>query len=258
MEQLVSTAILETYFKKLRDSLNVDAAIVGGGPSGLVCAETLAGMGKKVALFEKKLAPGGGMWGGAMLFNQIVVQKEAIHILDEYGITHEHFEGDYYTCDSVEATAALIYRAKKAGVTIFNGVAIEDVVFLNEKVSGLVINWTPVMHMGMHVDPMVVMAKTVLDGTGHPCEITQVVANKNGIKLDTPTGDVAGERSLAVGEGEKATVENTREIFPGLFVSGMAANGVHGAFRMGPIFGGMLLSGKKAAKIMAESIDGQS
>ncbi len=258
MEQLVSQAILETFFKKMRDALNIDAAIVGGGPSGLVCAETLARSGRKVALFEKKLAPGGGMWGGAMLFNQIVVQQEAIHILDEYGISYELYQDGYYTADSVEATAALIYHAKKAGVTIFNGVAIEDVVFLNEKVSGLVINWTPVSHLGMHVDPMVIMAKTVLDGTGHPCEIANILAQKNGVKLGTETGAVMGERSLAVGEGEKATVENTREIFPGLFVSGMAANGVHGAFRMGPIFGGMLLSGKKAAKIMRKSIEKQS
>jgi len=43
------------------------------------------------------------------------------------------------------------------------------------------------------------------------------------------------------------TVENTREVFPGLFVSGMAANQVYGGYRMGPVFGGMLLSGKKVA-----------
>lgn len=48
--------------------------------------------------------------------------------------------------------------------------------------------------------------------------------------------------------GEKMVVENTREVYPGLFVTGMAANAVFGAPRMGPIFGGMLLSGKKAAE----------
>ncbi len=30
----------------------------------------------------------------------------------------------------------------------------------------------------------------------------------------------------------------------------MASNGVSGSFRMGPIFGGMLLSGKKVAELM--------
>ena len=58
-------------------------------------------------------------------------------------------------------------------------------------------------------------------------------------------------------EGERTTIDNTKEIYPGLFVSGMAANGVSGSFRMGPIFGGMLLSGKKAAALMAAAIEAQ-
>ena len=65
---------------------------------------------------------------------------------------------------------------------------------------------------------------------------------------------VIGERSLNVELGEQTTVENTKEIYPGLFVSGMAANGVSGSFRMGPIFGGMLMSGKKAAELICEKL----
>ncbi|MCK4331802.1 MAG: ribose 1,5-bisphosphate isomerase, partial [Dehalococcoidia bacterium] len=49
--------------------------------------------------------------------------------------------------------------------------------------------------------------------------------------------------------GEKAIVENTKQVCPGLLVAGMAANAVFGSPRMGPIFGGMLLSGKKAAEL---------
>ncbi|GAH69977.1 unnamed protein product, partial [marine sediment metagenome] len=45
---------------------------------------------------------------------------------------------------------------------------------------------------------------------------------------------------------EKKIVENTKEVYPGLIVAGMAANAVCGTHRMGPIFGGMLLSGKRA------------
>jgi thiamine thiazole synthase len=47
---------------------------------------------------------------------------------------------------------------------------------------------------------------------------------------------------------ESLTLENTREVFPGLVVAGMAANAAFGGPRMGPIFGGMLLSGVKAAR----------
>jgi thiamine thiazole synthase len=34
----------------------------------------------------------------------------------------------------------------------------------------------------------------------------------------------------------------------------MAANGVSGSFRMGPIFGGMLLSGEKAANLILKAL----
>jgi thiamine thiazole synthase len=51
--------------------------------------------------------------------------------------------------------------------------------------------------------------------------------------------------------GEEKLTENTREVYPGLIVAGMAANAVCGAPRMGPIFGGMLLSGRRAAEVAA-------
>lgn len=254
MELSVSSAIIESYFSMLRDSLELDAAIVGAGPSGLVAATRIAQAGYKVGVFEKKLAPGGGMWGGAMLFNRIVVQKGASHILDNFNIHFTPYDDEYVVADSVQATSALIYHATSAGARVFNGVAVEDVVFKNDHVRGVVINWTPVQHLGMHVDPLVIMARCVLDGTGHPCEISSIVARKNGVKLNTPTGEVMFERSLSVDEGEAATVENTMEVYPGLFVSGMAANGVSGSFRMGPIFGGMLRSGEKAAGLMIDAI----
>ena len=64
----------------------MDVAIGGGGPAGLTAGYYLAKAGLKVALFEKKLSMGGGMWGGGMMFNKIVVQEESKRILDEFGI----------------------------------------------------------------------------------------------------------------------------------------------------------------------------
>lgn len=254
MEKLVSQGIVESYFEKLKNALELDAAIVGGGPSGLVAAYYLAKAGKKVALFERKLAPGGGMWGGAMMFNEIVVQGEALPILDELGVSYKHYKEDAYLVDSVHATAALIYAATKIGATIFNCYSVEDVVMKNSRVAGLVVNWSPVMREGMHVDPLMIMSKAVLEGTGHDCMIARLVARKNNARLNTEDGLVAGERSLDVEVAERTTIENTKEIFPGLYVSGMAANGVSGAPRMGPIFGGMLMSGKKAAALILKNI----
>ena len=72
IEKNVSRGIISTYFNKLERNLDLDVAIVGGGPSGIVAAYYLAKAGLKVAQFDRKLSPGGGMWGGAMMFNQIV------------------------------------------------------------------------------------------------------------------------------------------------------------------------------------------
>lgn len=254
MEQIVSAGIVDSYFRKLKENLSVDVAIVGGGPSGLVAAYYLAKQGAQVALFERKLAPGGGMWGGAMMFNEIVVQQEALHLLEEFGISYRQYHKGYFTVDSVHATAALTYQASRVGATIFNCTSIEDVVFHNNRVSGLVVNWAPVHRERMHVDPLVIMAKAVIDATGHDCEIARTVERKNGVRLNTESGKVMGERSLAIEEAERTTIENTKEIYPGLYVSGMASNGVSGSYRMGPIFGGMLLSGKKVAEEILVSI----
>lgn len=250
MEKLVSQGIIESYFRKLSEHLDNDVIIAGGGPSGLVAAENLAKRGYKVALFEKKLAPGGGMWGGAMMFNEIVVQEKGVHLLKEYRISYREFKQGLYTFDSVEATSSLIYHAVRAGVAIFNCISIEDVILKEKRVSGIVINWHPVSHLKLHIDPLMVSAKVTVDGTGHPSEVARYLVNKNDIVLKTSTGSIIGERSLDVTEGEKGTIENTGCIYPGLYVCGMAANNVHGQSRMGPIFGGMMLSGIKAAELI--------
>jgi len=254
MEYQISSGIVDSYFHKFKKILNVDVAIVGGGPSGLLAAYYLAKNGQNVVLFERKLAPGGGMWGGAMMFNEIIIQHEALHIAKELGIDHKIYTEGLYVVDSLQATSALIYHASKAGATLMNCISVEDVVIHDKRVGGVVINWAPVHREKLHVDPIIVVSKAVLDATGHDCEVAKILERKNGIRLNTPTGGVVGERSMSVDEAERTTLENTKEIYPGLFVSGMAANGVSGSFRMGPIFGGMLLSGKKISEIILKSI----
>lgn len=250
METRISQAIIQGYNEKLQQALDLDVAIVGAGPSGLLCAYYLAKAGKKVALFERKLAPGGGIWGGAMLFNEVVIQKEAWPFLDELEIRYKKVDEDLARADSVELASALIYRATHAGALLFNGVTVEDLVFREGRVSGVVINYTPILMNNLHVDPLSVRSKVVLDGTGHDAHLTEKLAKKAGIQLQTETGGLLGEKPMWAEMGEKMTVENTKSVYPGLYVSGMAANGVFGSARMGPIFGGMLLSGKRAAELM--------
>ena len=244
-EVIISKAITETYLKDLLESMEMEVAIVGAGPSGMTAAYYLAKNRVKVAIFERKLSVGGGMWGGGMMFNRIVVQPEGKEILDELGIATEEYQKGYYTADAVEATSTLCSRTVKAGARIFNLLSVEDVMIReDDRITGLVLNWSAVSLANLHVDPLAMRAKLVIDATGHDAEVCRIVARKAGARLE-----IRGEKSMWAEVGETAIVENTKEVCPGLLVAGMAANAVFGSPRMGPVFGGMLLSGKKAAEL---------
>ncbi|MCP4113317.1 MAG: thiazole biosynthesis protein [Desulfobacteraceae bacterium] len=246
-EVIITKAIIDRYYTKLTENLETDVAIVGGGPSGLVAGYYLARAGKKAVLYERKLSLGGGVWGGGMMFNDIVVQEAAVHILEEFGIRTQKYQDNYYTADSVETAAALTAKAVQAGLTVFNCTSVEDVMMRTDKVIGLVLNWSAVEMAGLHIDPLAVRSKYVIDTTGHDTEVVKVVQKKVPGELKTPTGKIEGEKSMWSDKAETLTLENTREVFPGLYVAGMAANATFGGPRMGPIFGGMLLSGEKVA-----------
>ncbi|MBW1967376.1 MAG: thiazole biosynthesis enzyme, partial [Deltaproteobacteria bacterium] len=130
----------------------------------------------------------------------------------------------------------------------------EDVMVRENRVTGLVINWTAVDMAGFHVDPITVRSGYIIDSTGHDTEVLRVIQNKTSTRLLTDTGEIMGERSMWAEVAENTTLENTREAYPGVFVAGMAANAAFGSFRMGPIFGGMLLSGEKVAELIHERL----
>ncbi|WP_297057805.1 sulfide-dependent adenosine diphosphate thiazole synthase [Thermosulfurimonas sp.] len=253
-EVKITQAIVERFMAKLEGALELDVAIVGAGPAGLTAAYKLAREGFKVAVFERKLSIGGGMWGGGMMFNEIVVQEEGARILREVGVRVEPWQEGYYTADSVECVCALGFAARKAGASIFNLFSVEDVMVRENRVVGLVINWTAVEMGGLHVDPLAVRSRYVVESTGHELSVLHVLQRKMNVKLFTPSGKIEGERSLWAEVAETTTLENTREVYPGIFVAGMAANATFGSFRMGPIFGGMLLSGEKVAREIARRL----
>ncbi len=253
-ETVISKAIIESYLKSLIDAVESDVVIGGGGPSGLCAGYYLAKAGIKTVLFESALKLGGGMPGGGIMFNRIVVQKEGLKILEEFGVRYERYKPDYYIADSLETTACLVDRAIKAGLKIFNLFTIEDVIIKKGAVCGVVINWTSTRMANLHIDPIPIKSRSVVDATGHPCEITKIVERKSGGRLFTPSGRIEGEKSMWAEVAERATLKNTREVYKNLYVCGMAANAVFGGPRMGPIFGGMLLSGKKVAEVLIKKL----
>ncbi|MCX5999426.1 MAG: sulfide-dependent adenosine diphosphate thiazole synthase [Chloroflexi bacterium] len=250
-EIVVSRAITQSYVDALLEHMDVDVAVVGAGPSGLAAAYYLAQHGNKIVIFERGLSIGGGMWGGGMMFNRIVVQGEAKHILDEFDIRSQEFQPGCFVADSVEAVSTMCSKTVKSGARIFNLITVEDVMIReNNLITGLVLNWSAVGLAKLHVDPLTIRSKFVIDATGHAAEVCNIVARKTGQKLNTSTGGIDGERSMWAEVAEHEVVNYTREVCPGLFVAGMAANAAFGLPRMGPIFGGMLLSGKKAAELL--------
>ena len=253
-ETIISRAIIETYMTELLSSVESDVVIGGAGPSGLCAGYYLARQGFNTILFERGLKLGGGMPGGGMMFNKIVVQEEGKEILDEFNITYTQYKKGYYVANSLEATACLTDKSLKAGLKIFNLISIEDVIVREQGVHGVVVNWSSVELAKLHIDPVSFETKLVIDATGHPCEITRIVATKSGNKLSTGSGRIEGEKSMWADVAERMTIENTKQAFPNLFVCGMAANAVFGGPRMGPIFGGMLLSGKKVAGLVEERL----
>ena len=257
-ETIITKAIIESYTKDFVDSLKSDVIIAGAGPAGLVASRFLAKAGLKTIIFERKLSFGGGMLGGGIMFNKIVVQGGAKRILDLYDIKTSEYKPNYYVADAVESVAKLTSGAVDAGVKIFNLLTVEDVkIDENNNITGVVINWTAVEKAQLHVDPVTFQSKCVVDATGHDVDVVKTVLKKiPGSKLNTPTGTIIGELPMHAEIGEKLLVQATKEIYPGLYVAGMAANACSGGQRMGPIFGGMLLSGEKVAELIIKKLKG--
>ncbi len=247
IETDISRTIIEQYTKTLTEHLDNDVIIVGAGPAGLAAGYYLAKAKVKTAIIEKKLSVGGGIWGGAAGYN--IVTFEDKDILDEIGVTTKK-QGRLYTADAIEFATALAYKAKKAGVAIFNLLEAEDIILKDETVRGIVINNSAGRSLGLHVDPFCICAKYTIDATGHPAELVGMLKPR---KPDLFPQQLH-EYFMNVETSEAGVVEKTSEVFPGLFVAGMAVCDVFNLPRMGPIFGGMLKSGKKVAELVNEKL----
>jgi len=243
----ISRIIIEQYHSKLLGCLDNDVVVVGAGSAGLTAAYYLAKNGVKTTVLEKRLSTGGGIWGGAAGYNIIVVEDKGL--LDQIGVATQK-KGNLYTADAVEFATALGYKAKKAGAEIFTLIEAEDIILQEDCIKGVVVNSTNIRASGLLVDPFCIAGKYVIDATGHQAELVNMIRRK---KPDFHPGQLQ-EGFMDVERAEVSVVEKAGEIFPGLYVVGMSVCSVFGLPRMGPIFGGMLKSGKKVAELINERI----
>ncbi len=258
-EAQVTSLIVSRFAEDFLAGTCLDVAVVGAGPAGITAARLLAADGHEVAVFERNLHVGGGMWGGGMLFPRVVIQEEAVALVQEVGVSLKPAGDGYYVADSVECVAKCAAAAVDAGARIWVGMAVEDVMIDEQDcVRGVVLNWGAVERAQLHVDPLAVKARLVIDATGHECEVLRTIERKiPEARLDTPTGRVVGERPMNATQAEGHIVALTKEVYPGVIVAGMACNAAAGAPRMGAIFGGMFLSGERAAQLAAEKLSGE-
>ncbi len=242
-ESEVTRAIVSGFARDFEEYIESDVIIIGGGPSGLMAARDLGHKGVKVLVIEQNNYLGGGFWLGGYLMNKNTFRAPSQKILDELGCKYEEASPGLYMADGPHACSSLIKGACDAGVKIINMTQFDDVVFRDGKVAGAVINWTPVNalpHNITCVDPIAIEGKIVLDATGHDACVVQSLAKRRLV-------EIPGMSPMWVERSEEAVVEKTGYYFPGLYLSGMSVSTAYGLPRMGPTFGGMLLSGRKVA-----------
>jgi thiamine thiazole synthase len=243
----ISRIILEKYHSKLLDCLDNDVVVVGAGPAGLTAGYYLAKNGVKTTILEKRLSTGGGIWGGAAGNSVIIVEDK--DILDEIGVATEKTRG-LYVADAIEFATALGCHAKRAGAEIFNLTEAVDLILKENVIKGLVVNNTAIKASKLLIDPFCISAKFVIDATGHSAEVVSMLKRK---KVDFRIKELQ-EGFMDVEKAEVDVVEKTSEVYPGLYVAGMSVCSAFNLPRMGPIFGGMLNSGKKVADLINERL----
>jgi thiamine thiazole synthase len=250
-EKDVTRAIVSEFSKQFTEYVESDCLIIGGGPSGLMAGRELARKGFKVLIVERNNYLGGGFWIGGYLMNKITVREPAQEILKELGVPYQEISKGLYVADGPHACSKLIASTCDAGVKFANMTTFDDIILKEEnKVSGVVVNWTPVQALPREitcVDPIALESKIVIDATGHDAFVVRKLEERGLIKT-TGFGAMWVERS------EDLVVEYTGEVHPGLIVIGMAVSTTFGLPRMGPTFGAMLLSGKKGAEIAEKSL----
>jgi len=255
LESSITRVIWEEASRDWLELSSVDVVVVGAGPSGLAAAKYLAEKGLRVLVAERRLSFGGGIGGGGMLLHKVVVDERGLPVLRDFGVRYKESSiRGLYTVDAAELIAKLASGALEAGAKIILGLTVEDLVVRYNpfRVQGVVVEWSAIPLSGLHVDPLFIESKAVVDATGHDAEVLRILERKNpeaGVK-------VPGEKSAYSEKADSDVVEYTGRVVPGLYVAGMAAAALHGLNRMGPLFTGMLLSGRRVAEVIARDLAG--
>jgi len=244
-EKEITRAISGMFNETMMEFTDSDVIIIGSGPAGLSAGRELGKRGIKTLIVEQNNYVGGGYWVGGYMMNPVTVRAPAQKVWDELGVPYRKINEGLYATWGPYACSKLIASACDSGVRFLQLTKFDDLILKDKCVCGVVVNWMPVSSLPRNitcVDPIAFESKIVIDASGHDSVAVKRLMDRGYVKWK-------GMDPMWVEGGEDAVVNNTGEIFPGLIATGMAVTETHGLPRMGPTFGSMLLSGKRAAEI---------
>ncbi|KAK0221632.1 thiazole biosynthetic enzyme [Armillaria fumosa] len=241
-----------------------DIVVVGAGSAGLTCAYHLASTRPdlKVTIIEANVAPGGGAWLGGQLMSPMIIRKPADAFLRELDVPYED-EGPFVVVKHAALFTSTLLSAvlKLPNVVLMNATAVEDLIIHEDfagkqRVAGVVTNWTLVAlnhDTQSCMDPNTITAPIIVSATGHDGPMGAFSAKR--LVSAGLLKELGNMRGLDMNRAEPAIVNNTRQVAPGLVMTGMELSEHDGSNRMGPTFGAMIGSGIKAAKEAIRAYD---
>ncbi|KAF9533138.1 Thi4 family-domain-containing protein [Crepidotus variabilis] len=256
-EAQVSRAMIKRYFNTMYERAISDVVIIGAGSAGLSCAYHLSKTRPelKITIIEANVAPGGGAWLGGQLMTPMVIRKPADRFLRELGVEYED-EGNFVVVKHAALfTSTLLSKVlAMPNVVLMNATAVEDLIVHadfegQQRVAGVVTNWTLVAlnhDTQSCMDPNTITAPVIISATGHDGPMGAFSAKR--LVSAGLLKELGNMRGLDMNRAEPAIVNGTREVTPGLILTGMELSEHDGSNRMGPTFGAMIGSGVKAAE----------
>ncbi|CAO3572828.1 unnamed protein product [Mortierella alpina] len=232
----VSREMTRRYMTDMIDHAETDVVVIGAGSAGLSCAWELSkNPNIQVTVIEQSVSPGGGAWLGGQLFSAMIVRKPGQHFLAEVGVPFEDCNENYVVVKHAALFTSTILSKllMRPNVKLFNALAAEDLIVKNGRVAGVVTNWTLVtLHHDTQscMDPNVIEAKVVVSSTGHDGPM-----GASGVKRLQKIGlikNVPGMIALDMNAAEDGIVANTREVVPGMVITGMEVAELDGVPRM--------------------------
>ena len=218
------------YFNMMYERAISDVVIIGAGSAGLSCAYHLATSRPelKITIIEANVAPGGGAWLGGQLMTPMVVRKPADRFLTELGVPFEDEGAFVVVRHAALFTSTVLSRVLALpNVVLMNATAVEDLIVRpdptsqGQRAAGVVTNWTLVAlnhDTQSCMDPNVITAPVVISATGHDGPMGAFSA-KRLVSMGL-LKELGNMRGLDMNRAEPAIVNGTREVAPGLIMTG--------------------------------------